>query len=68
MVPSVRIVVETGEPVAQIARDLGVNEGTLGNWVNRRSGRPDGTPHRVGALPLTRRPLSAVGSGTAGIS
>ena len=31
---AVRIVRETGKPVAQVARDLGVNEGTLGNWVN----------------------------------
>ena len=26
---------ETGKPIAQVARDLGVNEGTLGNWVNQ---------------------------------
>ena len=32
---AVRLVRETGKPIAQIARDLGVNEGTLGNWVAR---------------------------------
>ena len=30
---AVRIVEETGKPIAQVARDLGVNEGTLANWV-----------------------------------
>lgn len=30
---AVRIVKETKKPVAVIARDLGVNEGTLGNWM-----------------------------------
>ena len=32
---AVRIVEETNKPIAQVARDLGVNEGTLGNWVNQ---------------------------------
>jgi transposase len=32
---AVRIVLETGKPIAQVARDLGVHEGTLGNWVNQ---------------------------------
>jgi len=32
---AVRIVRETGKPIAQIARDLGIHEGTLGNWVNK---------------------------------
>ena len=42
---AVRLVRETGKPIAQVARDLGVNEGTLGNWVNvdkRRRGEGDG--------------------------
>ena len=30
---AVAMVRETGKPIAQVARDLGINEGTLGNWV-----------------------------------
>ncbi|MGA1827495.1 transposase [Microbacterium sp.] len=30
---AVQLVLETRKPIAQVARDLGVNEGTLGNWV-----------------------------------
>ena len=32
---AVRIVRETGKPVAVVARDLGIHEGTLGNWVKK---------------------------------
>ena len=32
---AVRLVHETGKPIAQIARDLGIKAGTLGNWVAR---------------------------------
>jgi transposase len=38
----VRLVRETGKPIAQVARDLGINEGTLGNWVNTDRRRRDG--------------------------
>ena len=30
---AVRIVTETGKPIAVVARDLGIHAGTLGNWV-----------------------------------
>lgn len=42
---AVRLVRETGKPIAEVARDLGVKEGTLGNWVNldrHRQGAVDG--------------------------
>jgi transposase len=44
---AVRIVLETGKPIAQVARELGIVEGTLGNWVNlhRRA-------HETGTEPL----------------
>ena len=32
---AVRLVRETGKPIAVVARDLGINPGTLGNWVDR---------------------------------
>ncbi|QDP94796.1 transposase [Microlunatus elymi] len=32
---AVRLVHESNKSIAQVARDLGVNEGTLGNWVAR---------------------------------
>jgi len=29
---AVKMVIETSRPIAEVARELGVNEGTLGNW------------------------------------
>ena len=40
---AVRIVRETGKPIAQVARDLGVNAGTLGNWVDKDRADREGT-------------------------
>jgi transposase len=31
---AVQMVIETGKPFAAVARDLGIHDGTLGNWVN----------------------------------
>jgi transposase len=31
---AVRLVRETGKPIAQVARELGVHDATLGSWVN----------------------------------
>ena len=40
---AMQLVVETGKPIAQVARDLSVNEGTLPNWCaeKRRARKRD---------------------------
>jgi transposase len=41
---AVQMVIETGKPIAQVARDLGIHDGTLRNWVNawrRQHPEPD---------------------------
>ena len=38
---AVRIVLESGRPVAEIARELDVHEGTLGNWVTKAKARQE---------------------------
>ena len=30
---AVKLVIDTSRPIAQVARELGIGEGTLGNWV-----------------------------------
>jgi transposase-like protein len=45
----VALVFETGKPIAQVARELGVNEGTLGNWcakARRDAGEDNGPEGR----------------------
>ena len=49
---AVELVRATGTLIAQVARDLSINDTTLGNWVkadNAERGVPDGS----GLLPLT---------------
>ena len=38
---AVRLVINTGRAVATVARELGVNEATLGRWVNAFKARQD---------------------------
>ena len=41
---AVQMVISTGKPIAEVARDLGIHDGTLGNWVNAdRRRRGDGS-------------------------
>lgn len=32
---AVKLVIETSRPIAQVAKEIGVQEGTLGSWVAR---------------------------------
>ena len=38
---AVELVISSGRPIAETARNLGINEGTLANWVNtaKKSGK-----------------------------
>jgi transposase len=45
---AVKMVIEGSRPIAQVARELGVNPGTLGSWVKR---------HRL-AHPVPEDPLT----------
>ncbi|GAC1384085.1 MAG: hypothetical protein NVS2B15_18960 [Pseudarthrobacter sp.] len=39
---AVRIVAETHKPIARVARELGINDGTLGHWCAQDRRRRDG--------------------------
>jgi transposase-like protein len=45
---AVRLVVDSGRPIAQIARELKINDGTLGNWVAKYRDE-----HPVSETPLS---------------
>jgi transposase-like protein len=57
---AVQMVLETGTPIAEVVRDLGINEGgTLGNWVNIwRRDNPEPVPD---ASPRGARPREGNG-------
>ena len=45
---AVRIVRETGKSIAQVAKDLGIHAGTLGNWVAKDRAERDGRARTLG--------------------
>ena len=45
---AVELVINSGRPIVEVARNLGINEGTLGNWLNKA--KRDGS--------VTEKPLS----------
>lgn len=49
---AVELVRATGKTVAEIARDLSINDTTLGNWV-KADAAERGVPDSSGLLPLT---------------
>lgn len=55
---AVRLVLDTGRPIAEIAREIDVHPGTLGNWLDkaREAERPDalGLSEREELLKLRR--------------
>lgn len=53
---AVQMVFETGKPVAEVARDLGVNDGTLGNWV--KAWRDANTEPNKALSPMDRARVS----------
>ncbi|MFD0502180.1 transposase [Streptomyces chiangmaiensis] len=46
----VRIVTETGKPVPEVAKDLGINETTLASWVSRAKRAEKARPEDKDAL------------------
>ncbi len=54
---AVRLVIENSRPITQVARELGVNDGTLGSWVTQGYHEPTVTwlyrqhPHQLHRTP-----------------
>ena len=57
---AVQMVIETGKPIAEVARDLGVVAQTLGNWVQAWR---DANPEPIGVVPDRACPREGDGRG-----
>lgn len=49
---AVELVKASDKPLAHVARDLGINDTTLGNWV-KADAAERGVPDNTGQVPLT---------------
>lgn len=55
---AVKMVIEESRPIVEVARRIGVNEGTLGNWVHRyRRAHADEPPTPSSAENMRLREL-----------
>jgi transposase len=54
---AVQSVIETSRPIARVAKELGLNEGTLGNWVSayKRDHAGEETPLTVNERARLRK-------------
>ena len=60
---AVQLVIDGSRPIAQVARELGVNEGTLGSWVNQY--RKDHAGDEPPLSPVPHGPSTAPTGSTA---
>ena len=63
---AVQMVIETGKPIAEVARDLGVHDGMLGNWVTawrRDHPEPDQALSPVERARVRNSRMRTAGSG-----
>jgi len=51
---AVDLVLSSGRPVNEVARELGVGNETLRNWVNKRRRQPQGAQSPVGPSPADK--------------
>ena len=59
---AVQLVTQTGKPIAQVARELGINEGTLGNWLFDFRRAPSGFSLTIGGCAGCSATVLGVGS------
>ncbi|PZS34796.1 MAG: hypothetical protein DLM58_05105 [Pseudonocardiales bacterium] len=61
---AVQLVIESGSPVAEVAHDLGVSNGTLGNWV--KAWRDANAEPETALSPIEQR-VDDLGAGRPGV-